>query len=279
MKLYEIESPSEQAKKIAEFIKRECTDTLSRIDPAKPLYRGTQGRDQPEDSDALYFFRAIRADRKALGTDEISHHRFINHLKSQGVIANRNNSAFVTGDKYAANLYGTVYAVFPVGSINFTWSPNIRDTFVRIDSQGYQKLLVLSGGQPNNLAAELMYIGDHNQLLSRYKKGFHAALSQDTGDDRLEHNIDKYRYAGTEGRITKFPKTTEYVKSVFDALQDRGYDEFLNAEYQVKTQDNSTLQQAIESKNEIMITCSEMKMLYVDQHFYEDLVLPLLGSQ
>lgn len=107
-----------------EVVTVHCTIYISAVQTAgKLLYRGL--RNCPHD----YFLASPRTDRLPATTPKQVHDGFVRWMRAKGFNANRDNSVFATSDKRSAELYGALYAIFPVNGFSFTWSPDCRDLF------------------------------------------------------------------------------------------------------------------------------------------------------
>lgn len=101
-----------------------CTNYISAARTAgKLLYRGLQNCSHD------YFLARPRTDRLPATTPKQVHDGFVRWMRAKGFTANRDNSVFATSDKRSAELYGALYAIFPVNGFSFTWSPECRDLF------------------------------------------------------------------------------------------------------------------------------------------------------
>lgn len=57
------------------------------------------------------------------------HFLFDEIIESKGLIANRSNGMFVTGNSGFAMNYGNTGIVVPIGDVHFTWSDDLRDWY------------------------------------------------------------------------------------------------------------------------------------------------------
>jgi len=114
------------AGKVVEKIKKECGQYLGMIDPKKHhLFRGLKLRNY---FDAMEI-PGTRENRKALDTSNDVNNVVIKAINENGLVANRNNSWFSTGDIDRADFYGTVYVAFPTDGFHYTWSSDIDDLY------------------------------------------------------------------------------------------------------------------------------------------------------
>lgn len=111
---------------LANLIKKDCKDFLSKAKGGL-LYRGV-------DSDRDYFKQIIRTNRRPRDTDPKLHRLIVTTFKNAGFVANRNNSIFVSGTTQL-DYYGDIYVMFPIGPIEFTWSPAVDDLTTKFDDE------------------------------------------------------------------------------------------------------------------------------------------------
>lgn len=113
---------------IREFVEKNCQQYLNEIDDTPTQYvmwRGISKRDEYD-----YLVVNTRTDRRPLGTDIKVHNKFVKAFRKNDFIANRNNSVFCTGNRHEAQQYGLVYAMFPIGRFDYTWSPYVEDLII-----------------------------------------------------------------------------------------------------------------------------------------------------
>lgn len=107
---------------LVNHIKTKCQPWLSQTN--RIAWRGikTAGR-----FDYTAFSRKTRTDRRPRDSGD-DHHKMYNALlAAAGSPTNRSNSMFITGISDAAALFGDVFACFPYGEFNYTWSPEYSD--------------------------------------------------------------------------------------------------------------------------------------------------------
>lgn len=105
-------------KEIAKILYNDCEPWLDATN-GEIVYRGI--KKYPEH---LYgFVKPVRGNRDPLDTPSDRHDILNTLIKQAGGIANRSNSMFVTSSPGVASHYGRVFAVFPIGNFNYTWSP------------------------------------------------------------------------------------------------------------------------------------------------------------
>jgi hypothetical protein len=79
------------------------------------------------------FVRQTRTDRNPKDSSNAFHNLYNILINVAGGTANRSNSLFVSGSTQEASYYGKVYAVFPIGSFNYTWSPELADWYSQVE--------------------------------------------------------------------------------------------------------------------------------------------------
>lgn len=122
MLLTEITNDS-QIDEFIERVSKECKPFLYAKDPGQLLYRGMQIIDE------ILYNKIIRKHR--VPTD-IPHdfHSFIDrYFKQHFDYYFRSNAMFMTSNYGFASAYGQVYAVYPVDSFQFLWSPKVKDLY------------------------------------------------------------------------------------------------------------------------------------------------------
>jgi hypothetical protein len=115
---------------IIRLIDEKCDPYIKELRKHKPinnlLYSGRSDKGD-------LFIGTVRQDRKPRNTDKERHSiadtLFLKHFGFKA----RSNAVFVTGSEMEASYYGTSYMVFPMGSYQFVWSPQVRDFTMAID--------------------------------------------------------------------------------------------------------------------------------------------------
>lgn len=119
----------QDAKKLATVLKAQCGPWLNEV--------GTEVAFRGSDNHSSYEFgegwrakrRAIRHNRRPMSSSSKQHKALDASIKKAGLVANRTNSIFVTGDPDHAGQYGNLALIFPVGKFNYTWSATMRDAY------------------------------------------------------------------------------------------------------------------------------------------------------
>lgn len=115
------------AENAEEFIMDNCRPWLNQTNNGQLyVFRGIQDLAA---SDAVFFTKNIRLDRKPTDTHEYYTKAFNLIIEMAGGQANRNNSLFCTGNHEVASSYGRPFIVLPIGDFNYTWSPFWKDWY------------------------------------------------------------------------------------------------------------------------------------------------------
>jgi len=119
--------------KVVDAINEKCSQFLGMVDPVNDvLYRGFD-RKSTHSSPLAFYFDGKRENRKPLSTPNAFHQKVIKMINSAGLVANRDNGWFATGDRNEAYGYGEVYVVFPKNGFHYTWSRYIGDLYADYD--------------------------------------------------------------------------------------------------------------------------------------------------
>lgn len=200
------------------------------------LYRGvntSSGKVSADHTDPIAFIKPVRQDRIPLNSNKFMTNFFNTMIKDTGLVANRNNAIFCSGDKAVAVTYGKVYAVIPIGQFNYTWSPAADDWFLN-----YHTLRRV-------FEFKERYQNSRNSVEEVYRM--------------IRHYISDTERGSIED-VLALPKQKqdEWVDTVLNKLIDRVIEE----EPLELEGDDGTLTKAIISGHEIMIKCDEV--LYID---------------
>lgn len=149
MKIYEIEAgarinlhdPESQdtVKDFADVVKANCSDVLAIYKSAgKVLYRGMITSELP----AMFHARS-RNNRNPTNIKRLEAQKgFDAALAKNGIVANRSNSIFCSGDISQAYVYADsdkdLYMIFPANGFNYAWSPRVRDLLNDHDFKWWQ---------------------------------------------------------------------------------------------------------------------------------------------
>jgi len=134
IELFEADEDEQQDREIElmhaiKTIKQDCQPFLEQAG-GRLLFRGSNSFVSGKGPSKLFQKRTVRTDRKPLSTDLLVHQASDDWFHDEFGIRGRSAAVFATGDHTAANTYGTVYAIFPIGDFKFIWSPVVRDLFV-----------------------------------------------------------------------------------------------------------------------------------------------------
>ncbi len=112
-----------KAEQVIQSIQSKCQPYLQQNPKLIPMFRGSQfnGTD--------VFEKPIRTDRFTKDTGPKWTNFWDEGLAQRGIKANRRNSAFCTGDRRVAEMYGHPFVVFPLGEFNYSWHPYVRDLY------------------------------------------------------------------------------------------------------------------------------------------------------
>jgi len=192
------------------------------------------GRDHKEP----YFIGKVRKNRKPLTTPENKHNTLDKLFNDKFGWKARSNAVFCTGSienalRYSHN--GLTHMIFPIGKYKYLWNPRIIDLYTEIDDiKPETKVLV-----------DLTYVNEIQQYVKeKMKKSdtmtdiakYRKEIINKIIDDNIKDNIEKYK---------------KYVN---------GYK-------------STGLNQALKSKNEIMVNC---KTYYAVNSIYDGAILNYL---
>lgn len=225
---------------LVRFIKANCTKYLAESAGAL-LYRGTN---KPVEVAAIV---STRRDRRPTASTKEEHEVMNLAIQKAGKTANRTNSAFTTGAKNIARRYGSVSVVIPVGDFNYTWSPMASDWYAyNVNFHAFRRfaekaLRGVSFHEAGN--ATFMTYRHINELLPYLQKLYDLVIEtkEIPADDELKEIL------------------SDFIVSLFNIHGD-----------------DSTLNAAIRSGQEVMISCEEY--ILVDIGIYESLIEPELRS-
>lgn len=116
---------------LATYIVSACQPYLKEVGISgleHPLWRGVRPSDIPHD-DQFWFRGVTRTDRKPVDTAPDVHGIYNFIIEKKGLVANRSNSLFTTGNISRAGNYGIAHAIVPIGAFNYTWSAEFVDWF------------------------------------------------------------------------------------------------------------------------------------------------------
>lgn len=107
-----------------EHVIRDCKSFLNAKKPGEVVYSGRK------QSGANFLYNhPVRKNRKPLHTPQIVHETIDDWMKEKFDHRFRSDAIFVTGFYSAAEAYGDVYSIYPIGDFNFLWSSEIDDLY------------------------------------------------------------------------------------------------------------------------------------------------------
>jgi len=110
-----------------EQIKLHCQPFLNEIEDPFSLLRGLR----PTHEWAVN--KPVRLDGRKPMSTPLWLHNELNDVFKQEFGAPFRDSIFCTGDASQAKVYGMVFCVFPIGTYEYLWSPEVRDLYQRFD--------------------------------------------------------------------------------------------------------------------------------------------------
>lgn len=284
--------PMEALTDLAKFIKHNCSQWMKQSG-GTPVYRGYTNRRQggykwrPQDS---IMIAPVRGDRKPMDSSPKFHDYMNAEIQKLGLVANRSNSAFVTGDRHVAENFGDLYIAIPIGDFKYTWSPEIDDPA--------NQAAGTSDGMPLTLTNPIKDLFDSlgtNRDVSVFSpriQFMHAAFMQDplikkivelsmdpdhwnknVDDDFLQHKDadDKFKLdnilsclgdigSGTNSRYCDIVNRDGWTMAQLRAVCDKINEDTLE-KFTMWQGDDGSLPQAIKSDNEIMVHASHLLLL------------------
>ncbi|WP_407308162.1 hypothetical protein [Acinetobacter sp.] len=133
----------EEMNEVEKLIKRDCAPFLREAKGAGFLYRGVKGLDKVdahfvndfEGKELLYSIKHVRKDRKPLSSSDFMHKVIDDWFNEKFNFKARSTAMFVVGEGARPNVisgYGTPCVVFPIGEIQYAWSPAVRDLYISL---------------------------------------------------------------------------------------------------------------------------------------------------
>lgn len=280
--LLEDEASLPSRDEVIAMIKRDC----------QPWIRESKGNvvQRGQNSRGPFARIEVRQDRKPLDSSDEFHAQLIDGIKQQGLVANRDNSLFVTGSwSQAASFgrrHGQVYCVFPIGEFKYTWSEGFKDalslqnalTSIRsavetkkngsgdLAPKHKHSLKVIEPLMPKIVqlrsditdAVQLAY--SSAELSEEDKRGVNKFVSEwgEMSDFLILVFEVWWSDDGTLDRLHKIAGSNgpSFVKRI-DSIQNAGVEAFKSSVNATYRGDDGSLVQAIETQHEIMIHCKE----------------------
>lgn len=143
---------NKQNGKLVNLIWRNCSDIVSVYKNANQvLYRGVNG------TPGKIFKGDPVENRKPMSSSSLLQQVYDAYLEKKGIAARRSNSIFCTADKQQAEMYGTLYIIFPINGFNYHWSQKHDD--IILDSSAAEDIL-----NPKVVKAIALDVRDHKLL-------------------------------------------------------------------------------------------------------------------
>lgn len=275
LNIFEAERPAyipDEVEDLVEHIKRECGPFLAAmgddLQPHHMLRRGASGKD------GLWYSVVPRKNRRPLDTENWVHDEVDRILEPLAGFRPRSAGLFCTGSKAIASGYGREYIVFPAGEFKFIWSPYIKDLlafnssrFDGMEFKGYKP-----DGYPELVLAALKDVSDDDiYVLGGAKSNADIVAMFKPGTPWREQ--EWFSEPKPLVALGKLPRELR-SKIQMNVLERVAGDLF-------KTGENSTIVEAIDSNNEIMVSCSKAFLVHPttlteDMHVSMDEFLQLL---
>lgn len=177
---------------VVEQILDKCQPWLTAVGGAEQAfgkYRVWRGIDERRIRRKPAVMVPIRTNRLPRDSSPETHRGVATHIEEHGLVANRSNSIFVTGDFDVASEFGydgSPYAVFPVGPFHFTWSPEVADVTIHLDR--------------GNTIESIEYIGDDDSLHRAIDSGHEIMIAATHAIIVREDMFDELRAALKKGK-------------------------------------------------------------------------------
>jgi hypothetical protein len=176
MKIRELFESETDAAKIIEMINEECAPFL-RAAQGGLIYRGLKN---PQSE---FLRKEVRIDRRPKSSSQKVHELVDAWFQQQFGINGRSAALFATGELVDAQTYGRVHAIFPIGSFEFLWSPDVSDLFFQtgLDQAIIQAMRGAASKGANVEAAEAEAADKYLSKLKYTDKNFIDAI--DSGNE------------------------------------------------------------------------------------------------
>lgn len=235
----DIDIIAEQYKEVTKQVIESCQPWFqANGSPLTVAYRGLRGnQDVVMPSKGEY-----RTNRAPTDSPKILHRLFDIAIEEAGLVANRSNSIFITGEKTFAKKYGAVYVVFPIGEFNYSWSPHAKDWFMAYHNARADDFVTVES------LSKFTY--DWFLQLAKQDSEFERVLGSWSDDKIVDHfikykaNVNMLRADDLDAKVIDVKRLIQTVKG-----------------------DDGSLWQALKSGNEIMLS-AKGGYLYVPEMFY-----------
>ena len=278
-----------QVNRLVEFIRANCQPWLAATKNGQhKVYRGV-------DENITAWIQNVRSDRSPKDTNESRHHMFNAIISRAGGIANRSNAAFVSGDKYTADTYGTPYVIFPIGDFRYTWSPEYADWTNDLESDVIFEAVINVEATVLNFVKAGQIRGE--DLVELVESLMYRAEEFDDSDFKYQHQLlqaarsktllsNKKLYDVFHRLYLRYLGEISHVLQDYLIIGDDTFDNILAHPKLVVWQDNfiksaviadRDLIKAIGTEHEIMIACD--RVLGIDPGLAEYGVIPVLQGK
>lgn len=129
-----------------------------------PVYRGIQSM---RGTSLDFTVRDVKGRARGVDSSKALTDLANDTIKSQGLVANRLNSVFVTGSRESAHYYGFVCIAVPSNGYKYTWSPSVFDMY-----GDFGDLVYDDTPDPDDLATtkrHMKWLGDDGSLVDAIK--------------------------------------------------------------------------------------------------------------
>lgn len=242
-----------QIDQLVQNIARDCRPFLDEIDfglNTNPLYRGME-------SSMGYGKIQVKKNRKPRDTPEVIHDAVDFEFKEIFGFRARSETFMATGTPRVAAQYGSIFVVFPIGNIDYVWSPEIPDF-------------------TSNKLIELLL-----DELSKMNSDFKREIS---GRNYLYYqNFEVFAYIYGEDPDELYdgqPLRMQYGEKLAQYFDDMDIDEAFSNVIRNNYQANNGLKRIVDEEldNEIMIKCDEYYAVKYDVWKSEDMQRKLFNA-
>jgi len=246
------------AEKVAEIILKECKPYLEQKAKEPMLYRGI--RHYATYGEAL--IKNVRDDRNPRDSTSIQNMFFIDLIAHKGCKANRNNSTFTTATYRDAYEFGTVHYVFPIGEFAFTWG--FRDMTEQVNQNDIPLYNVYSRKAYEE-------IRERQAIAQAHIEEFYTASHPDYWSELPPEKKKYLQQMTADMNLSPGAFAIQHYKELSPSEQ-RTWDWEFCADLleKLKSEKDSTLAQAMNTRGEIMISCKQY--IAVRESFYREYV-------
>lgn len=229
-----------------DFIQKNCKQYLKENPDwmTRPLYRGMSYRGDIQ-------VKNIRSDRQPTDSNRFFHKLYDEAFIENGYALNRTNSIFCTGDREMAYKYGEAYVIFPMGNFAFVYSPTVKDLYL------FSKTFYRRGF--------LKFDNENEKILTT--DDLTEFLRNKSSADKLRDGPFSLRelMAWLDENVYTFGTFMAHTPNDLEELFDRlGFDRQYFYQKFGELYSNDSLDKAIRSNNEIMVSGSKYLAIQVD---------------